>query len=257
MFSVSYAVAVGPDRRTLRIVSYDPYEPTTALCDIPIQDEGEPLVEFLPLSKRLFLDRPRFDYKRERVLRKGVAERLALAAERLPEGFALGIVEGWRPPFIQSRMFRSTWRMIAERYPDLSETELRPIVERFTAPMEKRVPPPHTTGAAFDLALYREGEPVDLNSPFEWRDPEGFAFDAPRLSDVARRHRAVLAEAFAGTDITNYPSEYWHWSYGDQGWAYRGGHPHALYGSVEPDGWKPETRDEIDAPLDFIETEPR
>ena len=41
----------------------------------------------------------------------------------------------------------------------------------------------------------------------------------------------------SSTGLTNYPSEYWHWSYGDQGWAYRGGHPAALYGMIEPPGW--------------------
>ena len=236
-------------------MSYDPHEPTAALCGIPIHDEGEPLVEFLHLSDRLFLDRPRFDYKREKLLRKSVAERLAQAAERLTTGYSLGIVEGWRPPFIQERMFRATWRMLAERYPELGDTELSPLAERYTAPMDENVPPPHTTGAAFDLALYRDGEPVDLHSPYEWRDPEGFAFDAPGLSETAKGHREILARAFDGTGITNYPSEYWHWSYGDQGWAYRGGHSHALYGSVEPVGWMPEARDVVDAPLKFLEEE--
>ncbi len=238
-----------------RSADYDPAEPTSALCVIPIQENGEPMVDVLPLSNRLFLDRPRFDYKRESILRQGVAERLAQAAERLPWGFAFGIVEGWRPPFIQARMFRATWRLLAERMPELSSDELRPIVERYTAPMDDAVPPPHTTGAAFDLALYRDGAACDLHSPFEWRDPAGFALDAEGLSDEARRNRDVLKTAFDGTGITNYPSEYWHWSRGDQGWAYRGGHAFAPYGAVEPPGWKPEPRDEIDAPLEFIADE--
>jgi len=211
------------------------------------------MVDVLTLSDRIFLDRPRFDYKRESLLRVGAADRLAQAADRLPTGYAFGLVEGWRPPFIQARMFRSTWRLIAERFPELSEDELRPVVERYTAPMEESVPPPHTTGAAFDLALYHDGVAVDVCSPFEWKDPDCFAYDAPGLSDNARFQRDVIGGAFEGTGITNYASEYWHWSYGDQGWAYRGSHPHAFYGPIEPVGWKPETRDAIDAPLEWIE----
>ncbi len=234
-------------------MNLDPHEPTSELCHIPIRENGEPLVDVLALSDRIFLDRPRFDYKRETLLRQSVAERFSEAASRLPEGYRFGMVEGWRPPFIQARMFRSTWRLIAEQYPGLSDEELRPIVERYTAPMEESVPPPHTTGAAFDLALYQGDEPVDLTSPFEWRDHHGFAFQVEGLSDEARRNRDILGAAFEPTGITNYPSEYWHWSYGDQGWAYRGGHPYALYASIEPVGWKPEARDAIDAPLEFIE----
>jgi D-alanyl-D-alanine dipeptidase len=233
-------------------MSYDPSEPVSEVCRVPIRENGEPMVDVLTLSERIFLDRPRFDYKRESLLRIGVAERLAQAAERLPAGYSFGLVEGWRPPFIQTRMFRSTWRHMAERYPDLSDEQLRPIVETFTAPMDDKVPPPHTTGGAFDLALYVDGEPVDMNSPYEWRDPEGFAFSASGLSDAALFHRSVLAGAFEGTGITNYPSEYWHWSYGDQGWAYRGDHAAALYGAIEPPNWKPEPRDAIDAPLELL-----
>ncbi len=235
-----------------RPADYDPHEPTTALCDVPIHEDGEPMIDVLEMSDRIFLDRPRFDYKRESVLRRSVAERLATAADRLPAGFSIGLVEGWRPPFIQARMFRAVWRDLEARFPEMSPDELRPIVERYSAPMDETVPPPHTTGAAFDLALYHDGEAVDLCSPFEWRDPEGFSFDAPGLSDLARFHRDVLGGAFEGTGITNYPSEYWHWSYGDQGWAYRGGHPNALYAAIEPSDWKPETRDAIDAPLEFL-----
>lgn len=235
-----------------RPADYDPHEPTAALCDIPIRDNGEPMIDVLSLSDRIFLDRPRFDYQRESLLRQGVAERLATAAERLPAGFSFGLVEGWRPPFIQARMFRAVWRDMEARFPGLSPEELRPIVERYSAPMEETVPPPHTTGAAFDLALYRDGAAADLCSPFEWRDPAGFDFDASGLSDLARFHRDVIGGAFEGTGITNYASEYWHWSYGDQGWAYRGGHPHALYAAIEPPGWKPVARDAIDAPLEFL-----
>ncbi|RYD39349.1 MAG: hypothetical protein EOP83_36935, partial [Verrucomicrobiaceae bacterium] len=188
-----------------------------ALQHIPIRENGEPMVDVLELSERIFLDKPRFDYKRESHLRTSVAERLAEAAERLPAGYAFGLIEGWRPPFIQARMFRATWRLIAERYSELSDGELRPIVERFTAPMDDTVPPPHTTGAAFDVALYRDGEMADVTTPFEWRDPDCFPFAVQGLTDLAHYHRDVLAGAFEGTGITNYPSEYWHWSYGDQG----------------------------------------
>ena len=240
------------DRRVNRTVAYDPHEPTSALRDIPIRENDEPMVDVLPLSDRLFLDRPRFDYKRESVLREGVAHRLARATERLPAGFAFGLVEGWRPPFIQARMFRAVWRDMEERHPGVPPEELRAIVERYSAPMDETVPPPHTTGAAFDLALYEDGQASDMHSPFEWRDPAGFSLDADGLSDAARRNRDVLRAAFEGTGITNYPSEYWHWSHGDQGWAYRGDHPFALYGAVEPVGWRPEARDAIDAPLEFL-----
>jgi D-alanyl-D-alanine dipeptidase len=35
--------------------------------------------------------------------------------------------------------------------------------------------------------------------------------------------------------FTNLPSEWWHFDYGDQLWAYYGAHPHAHYGPAELD----------------------
>lgn len=227
-------------------------EPISDLRSIPIRECGEPLVDFTTLPNVL-LGQPRFDYRRETLLRRGVAERLAAAAASLPDGYRLGVIEGWRAPHIQRRLYAMVWNRIKAANPDWSEVRLRRLVNRFTAPMNARVPPPHTTGGAMDVDLLDpHGKPHDVVSPFERRDMKCFALDAPGLSDTARHNRAILAAALAGAGITNYPSEFWHYSYGDQGWAYRGGHPAALYGSVTPENWTPDPRDDIENPLEFL-----
>jgi zinc D-Ala-D-Ala dipeptidase len=230
----------------------DPTEPTSELRHISIRECGEPLVDFLQACPALVLDRPRFNYRRETLLREGACERLCRAAAALPGGYRIGVIEGWRAPFIQRRMFQAVWAQFRERFPDLPDDELRVIVEQFSAPMDEEVPPPHTTGGAVDLWLFGPDGPCDMNSPFDWKDHHGFAFDAEGISDAARRHRDILAEALTAGGLTNYPSEYWHWSYGDQGWAYRGGHPHAVYGAVEPTNWHPDPADVSDHPLEFV-----
>jgi zinc D-Ala-D-Ala dipeptidase len=229
-----------------------PAEPVTELRRVRIVECGEPLHDFL--QHGLLLDRPRFNYRRETLLRESVLVRLIAANEWLGrQGLHLRVIEGWRPPYIQRRMYRWSWARFAEMHPEWSETKLRRTVNRFTAPMNDRVPPPHTTGGAIDLALYRGEQALDMMAPYEARDHRGFGACAKDLSDDARRHRELLAEALVPQGITNYPSEYWHWSYGDQGWAYRGGHVHAVYGAVSPPGWEPSQEDQTDAPLVFLE----
>ncbi|HEY0866540.1 MAG TPA: M15 family metallopeptidase [Fimbriimonas sp.] len=230
-----------------------PSEPVSELRRIPIRECGEPLVDFLSSCPDLAHERPRFDYRRETLMRDGLLERLCRSANRLPPGLRLGVIEGWRAPVIQQRMYRAVWKQMCERYPDKSPIQLRRIVNRFSAPMDRRAPPPHTTGGAVDLALLNDrGEALDLHSPFDLYDDRGFPFSAAGLSPEAARNRSILAEALLAEGITNYPSEYWHWSYGDQGWAYRGGHPEAVYGALTPDGWEPDPRDVTDAPLEFV-----
>ncbi len=232
-----------------------PAEPITELRTIPILECGEELVNYLDVCPRLIVDSPRFHYRRETLVRKRVAEALAAAETRLPSGYRLAIVEGWRAPHIQKRMYLGVWARFKERHPDWSDVKLRRIVNRYTAPFDaKKVPPPHSTGGAVDVFLVREdGAPYDHTTPFNRFDPKCFAFDAPGLSETARRTREILAYLFEGTVLTNYPSEYWHWSFGDQGWAYRGGHPAAIYGPVVPPGWTPAPEDLIEEPLRLIE----
>jgi D-alanyl-D-alanine dipeptidase len=149
-------------------------------------------------------------------------------------------------------MYQWSWNRFKKLHPDWTDVKLRRTTNRFTAPMNDLVPPPHTTGGAIDLALYRGDEPLDMMSPYGPRDHRGFGTHAKELSEQAQRNRGILAEALVPVGITNYPSEFWHWSYGDQGWAYRGGHPHAIYGPITPPGWEPHESHTSEEPLVFV-----
>ena len=135
-----------------------------------------------------------------------------------------------------------------------SPTRMKRTVNRYgRSPMDKGVPPPHTTGGAVDIMLADEsGKVLNHSAPFAPFAENTFSFDAPGLTQEARHYRDIMAEALIPLGVTNYPSEYWHWSYGDQGWAYRGGHPHAIFGATEPPGWTPAPEDDVDRPLEFI-----
>jgi D-alanyl-D-alanine dipeptidase len=227
-------------------------EPVSQLRRVRIVECGEPLVEFLRVCPDLHMLPSRFRYRREVMLRESVANMLCRANALLPKGYRLGIIEGWRAPHIQQRLYLWSWNRFRDRHPDWSEVKLKRTVNRFTAPMNQRVPPPHTTGGAVDLLLAdREGKALDHLSPYERFDPRGYPMDAPNLTEEARRHRQILADVLNEVGLTNYPSEYWHWSYGDQGWAYRGHHSHAIYGAIQPDDWQPDPADLAEGPLEL------
>jgi len=233
-------------------------EPVTDLRHVPIVENGEPLVNFLEFCPDLLLDQPRFNYRRETLARLSVAEKLCQANDWLMKrGYKLAIVEGWRPPFIQKRMYLGIWKRFKEQNPDWSDVRLRRTANRFTAPLDKRVPPPHTTGGAVDLVLVdSSGKLQDHCSPYDVYDRACYGFAAKGLSDQAQKTRALLQDALTPTGMTNYPSEYWHWTYGDQGWAYRGGHPNALYNAIEPPNWKPAAEDMTEEPLTLLRLSP-
>jgi D-alanyl-D-alanine dipeptidase len=238
-------------RRPPRI---SPSEPVSEVRRVPIVECGEPLVPYLEVCPGLLVDPPRFDYERVHYLRKTVAEMLCRAVRSLPKGYRLSIIEGWRPPHIQRRMYLAIWQRFKERHPDWSDLQLKRVVNRYTAPVDSpKVPPPHTTGAAIDVVLASaDGAPLDLRSPFEWQDPRSFPLYAKGLSEKALTHRRIMAEALERAGLTNYPSEFWHWSYGDQGWAYRTANDHAIYGPTQPEGWQPNLKDVADEALTWV-----
>ena len=203
---------------------------------MPIRECGEPLVDFTARCPALRLDHPRYPSPRARLLRAGVADRLCRAAARLPDGYRLSVIEGWRDPAHQREQYRATEARLRAEHPHWPEATLRRMLNRYSAPPDGPAPAPHTTGAAVDLWLCdAAGRPLDLSDPYLPEDPRSFRFDVPGLSAEARLRRDLLRSVLEAEGLTNYPSEYWHWSYGDQGWAYRGGHPAALYGLVSAD----------------------
>src|ERR1041385_4087497 len=102
-----------------------PAEPVSQLRRIRIVECGEDLVDFLRLYPDLLLDTPRYRYKRETLLRRSAAERLYKANRLLPAGYRLAVIEGWRAPHIQRRMYRALWEWFAEQNPHWTEIRLK------------------------------------------------------------------------------------------------------------------------------------
>jgi D-alanyl-D-alanine dipeptidase len=212
-------------------------ESLQAQARVPIHDNGEPLVDFVGLSPRLcFAERhPVFNFPRVHLVRRRVAELLVAAAESLPAGLNLTIEEGWRSPAVQRQMYEATEREFREQHPDWPPVVLKRAVNRFSAPPDHRVPPPHCTGGAVDLMITTaSGESLDLYSPFSPASRKAATTAVRGLTPIAQRNRELLVAAITDVGLTNYPAEWWHWEYGTPGWALRAGQPAALYGLIEP-----------------------
>ena len=58
--------------------------------------------------------------------------------------------------------------------------------------------------------------------------------DSAAISSEARHNRSVLATVLSEAGLVNYPTEWWHWSFGDRYWAHVTGRPFAIHGPVHP-----------------------
>ena len=105
---------------------------------------------------------------------------------------------------------------------------------RYVSPPEVA---PHTAGAAVDLTLIdADGRDLDMGTEVNATPEEsGNACftQALAISDPARRNRRLLEEVLTSAGLVNYPTEWWHWSYGDRYWALLTGATAAVYGPVD------------------------
>jgi D-alanyl-D-alanine dipeptidase len=200
---------------------------------VPVAECGEPLVEVADAPELRLDPRERDAQGAYGRVRSGVLARLRRAARELPDGIVLLVVEGHRAGAEQARRLAGyEERLRAAGVTDPAERRRRAAA--FVAPVEVA---PHCAGAAVDLTLAdAAGAELDMGGAVNGHrsgDEAGCRFDAPGLSRTARRHRDLLAHALGSAGFVNYPTEWWHWSYGDRYWALTTGAPAAVYGPVD------------------------
>ncbi|MBF8188913.1 M15 family metallopeptidase [Nonomuraea sp. K274] len=202
------------------------------VTSIPVRECGEPLADVrgrLRVDGRLADDAGAYAH-----LRRGLLDRLERAERGLPEGFHLLIVEGYRPIATQRRIFDGYRAELQTTFPEMSPEEAYIAASRYVSPVDVA---PHTAGAAVDLTLCApDGTEYDMGTQVN-DNPEqsdGACYTAaPNISADARVHRKLLAAALEPVGLVNYPTEWWHWSYGDRYWAMSTQAGDARYGPVE------------------------
>lgn len=205
-------------------------EPIRALNRVKELENGEPLVLITESCPSVRVARPTvIPY-----LRKTVAEMLEQAAASLPEGIHMGVVDAWRPFDRQVKIYKWMWRSLEKARPDLPFAAKRRIINRFVAPVDQPAPPGHTTGAAVDVWLFDSDQnEIDVTSPFErLAGAPTYVFG---LSAEAQRNRMILVDAMLGAGFSNCRDEWWHYSFGDAGWAVRMDLNECQYGRIDLD----------------------
>jgi zinc D-Ala-D-Ala dipeptidase len=210
---------------------------------VPIQECGEPLVA-IPLE--LFaIETPHpyikcgadYDGKSPYYLRQGVLDRVIRAQASLQQihpGWQIQIFDAYRPVEVQQYMVDYTFNQTArDRQLDLanlSEAQQQEIwadvYQIWAIPSsDLATPPPHSTGAAIDITLVDEaGGLVDMGSSIdEMSDrslPEYFANALDPSEIQYHQNRQLLDRIMTDSGTIRHPSEWWHFSYGDQLWAW-------------------------------------
>jgi D-alanyl-D-alanine dipeptidase len=233
---------------------------------IPIHDCAEGLVELPPELLRIephpyaVLGAPYGTAASPFRLRQAVVQRLLRAQEALQAshpGWRLAIFDAWRPVAVQAFMVEHAIgeecgrRGVDRLHPSAEREAVIEAVGQFwaTPSLDPATPPPHSTGGAVDLTLAtRAGVALDMGSSIDAigsvSEPDHFLARAQQLPEGAGRasclqwhqRRCALRDAMALAGFAQHPNEWWHFSWGDQLWAWRTGQGAAVYGRAPEPG---------------------
>ncbi|SHF58379.1 D-alanyl-D-alanine dipeptidase [Marinomonas polaris DSM 16579] len=211
---------------------------------ITIEDNGEVLI---PLSTSNRLVTYPFYAKMgianaipECFVRESVFDKLHQVTKLMPSGVRLVVLDGWRPFSVQQYLFDTLINILKKSFPNHAESYLHEKAKSLVSPpsTDVKAPSPHLTGGSVDVTLCDEmgrfldmGTHFDEASQYSWTD----ALETPSWNNKGpQENRRILYNAMIEVGFTNLPSEWWHYDFGNQLWAYRTGSKKAIYGVTRP-----------------------
>ncbi len=223
--------------------------------EIPIGDNKDKLIA-IPNCFKFISPHPYFDLgapysKKEDIwkLREEVVKRLIKVNDYLRSinnSFHLLIYDCWRPVEVQKFMFNRAFILECksleidasvndiERYPLIKKK-----VEKFWAypSFDENCPPPHSTGGALDITLAdKNGKIIDMGSSIDQMDekskPDFYNNIDKEEAIIWNNRRNLLKEIMIKFEFVQHPNEWWHFSYGDQLWAWKNKKKSAFYGRI-------------------------
>lgn len=208
---------------------------------VPIIDNQEPLVDLIHTKDLRYGPSPEIpDNTNYTKMRKTVYEKLIQAQQLLPDNLRFCLYEAYRSISLQQFLFDERYKKVKAANPSWPATalflETTKMVSPVTNPDSSQNVPAHSTGGAIDIYLLDpHGATVDMGiHPKDWMaDQEGIlsATASQAISKQAQHYRSIMCDVLSKAGFVNYPTEYWHWSYGDRYWAYHKRQPYAIYGS--------------------------
>ena len=221
---------------------------------IPIKDNGDKLItipsclKFLDPHPYFHLGAPYKDKTSIWKLREEVVNRLVKVNDYLisKSSFNLLIYDSWRPLEVQEFMFKRAFLLECEKSDiDISFENINSYpsivkkVEKYWAypSHDTKCPPPHSTGGALDVCFSdKDGNLVEMGSMVDQMDetsnPYFYANIKNEEAIIWNSRRNLLREIMTKFGFAQHPNEWWHFSYGDQLWAWKNKKVNAIYGKI-------------------------
>ena len=171
------------------------------------------------------------------LLRQSVLDSLLQAQVQLQHHhprWQIQIFDAYRPVAVQQFMVDYTFAEVVKNQglipSKLSEVQRQAIWHQvyqiWAVPsFDRTTPPPHSTGAAVDVTLVDStGETVNMGSAIDELSarshPDYFANSLAPVEQQYHANRRLLCQVMIAAGFKRHPEEWWHFSIGDQMWAW-------------------------------------
>ncbi len=166
-------------------------------------------------------------------VRSELLKRLEQAAALLAAPYQLVIRAGHRPIAVQKRLLKECASDYKNDNPDATDEDALEHARMFVSDPDITLPP-HVCGAAVDVEVKdaSTGEYLDFGSSMNDDNNKSFLY-YPDLTDEQKANRLMLVTAMLDAGFASCMPEWWHFSYGDQVWAWFYGEEHSLYSPID------------------------
>jgi D-alanyl-D-alanine dipeptidase len=199
-----------------------------------IREDQSPLVSLKESGFNLMFEPSMMEGYEYRV-REAVHEKVGRIGQSLKEQEKFLIIRSaWRSFEHQHRLWDKKFAVMQQKFPHRSADEVKEIVSHFIAPPSKSM---HATGGAVYAFIYV----VKHDCVMDFGNNEGLKLELdetsypyhPGISSEAQQNRQLLIHHFEEEDFVVDILEYWHFDYGNAGWATGKGKEFARYGVIE------------------------
>lgn len=166
-------------------------------------------------------------------VRLEVMKRLEIASKSLVTPYKLVVRAGHRPIAVQKRLLRECAADYKKDNPGVTDEKALEHARTFVSDPDITLPP-HVCGAAVDVEIIdsQTGKYLDFGSKMNEDNQKSFLY-YPNLTLKQKNNRLMLVTVMLDAGLASCMTEWWHFSYGDQLWAWFYNNKDSFYSPID------------------------
>lgn len=204
--------------------------PVYYINKVQIKECGEKLVR-IDKNENIIIDKR---MEKPVYLREGVYNKLKKVIDEVKkDGYTVKLYDAYRTLDEQIRSWNERLEQTRKEFPNYTEEQVIGATSLRVAKVEDlNNVGGHQTGGAIDITLVKNGVEIDMGTKYEEYNKKTITKNK-LLTKEQKMNRDYLRKKLENEGFSNFPAEWWHYSYGDRMWAAYKYKKSCIYGYIE------------------------